>query len=74
MNQNQTQNVNIDITKTLPIVCENEECGNDMFMSVMKFRRVPKLMVGATTDQIIPMQVFICAACGHLNKEFDFNV
>ena len=69
-----TQQVNIDISKAAPILCESEECGNDMFMPAMKFRRVPKLMTGAKTDQIVPIQVFMCTACGNVNKEFDLNV
>lgn len=69
-----TQQVNIDISKALPIVCDNEECDNDMFMPAMKFRKVPKLMTGAKTDQIVPIQVFMCTACGNVNKEFDLNV
>ncbi len=69
-----TQQLNIDISKALPVVCDNEECDNDMFMPVMKFRRVPKLMTGAKTDQIVPIQVFMCTACGNVNKEFDLNV
>lgn len=69
-----TQQVNIDISKALPVVCDNEECDSDMFMPVMKFRRVPKLMTGAKTDQIVPIQVFMCCACGNVNKEFDLNV
>jgi len=69
-----TQQLNIDISKAPPVVCDNEECDNDMFMPVMKFRRVPKLMTGAKTDQIVPIQVFMCTACGNVNKEFDLNV
>ena len=69
-----TQQVNIDISKALPIVCDNEECDNDMFMPAMKFRKVPKLMTGAKTDQIVPIQVCMCTACGNVNKEFDLNV
>jgi len=69
-----TQQLNIDISKALPIVCDNEECDNDMFMPAMKFRKVPKLMTGAKTDQIVPIQVFMCTACGNVNSEFDLNV
>jgi hypothetical protein len=70
----QQQNINIDITKTVPLVCDNTECGNDVFMSAMKFRKVPKLLAGSTEDQIIPVQVFMCTSCGNINKEFDLNV
>ena len=72
--QQNGQGPQIDITKTLPIVCDNAECGNDMFMSAMKFRRVPKLIIAAKEDQIVPVQVFMCTACGNVNREFDLNV
>ena len=64
----------IDITKTIPIVCDNEECKNDIFMPAMKFRKVPKLVAATTQDQIVPIQVFVCTACGNINKEFDLDV
>jgi hypothetical protein len=72
--QQNGQGPQIDITKTLPIVCDNEECGNDMFMSAMKFRRVPKLIIASTEDQIVPVQIFICTSCGNVNREFDINI
>jgi len=64
----------IDFSQTIPIVCENSECNNDTFMTVMKFRKIPKLVAGTVKDQVIPIQVFLCTACGGLNKEFDLNV
>jgi hypothetical protein len=68
------QGPKIDITKTVPIICDNTECENDMFMQAMKFRKVPKLLAGTADDQIVPVQVFMCTACGNVNKEFDLNV
>ena len=64
----------IDFSQTIPIVCENSECNNDTFMTVMKFRKIPKLVAGTVKDQVIPIQVFLCTACGGLNKEFDLYV
>jgi len=72
MNPQEQLNVNLDLKQTSPIVCE--ECGNDMFMPAMKFRKASKLLTGSAKDAIIPVQVFFCSACGHINKEFDFNV
>jgi hypothetical protein len=65
--------VNIDFKKTTPIVCDNEECTNDMFMPAMKFRKISKLLAGTPNDQIVPIQVFMCTACGNVNKEFDLD-
>ena len=74
LNNQAGQGPKIDITKTVPIQCDNAECGNDVFMQAMKFRRVPKLLAGTSEDQIVPVQVFLCTACGNINKEFDLNV
>ena len=68
------QQLNIDISKAAPVLCDNPECENDMFMPAMKFRKVSKLLTGAKTDQIVPIQVFMCTACGNVNKEFDLDV
>jgi hypothetical protein len=62
----------VDMSQSKPILCS--ECENDMFMQAMKFRKVPKLLAGTAEDQIVPVQVFMCTACGNVNKEFDLNV
>ena len=69
-----TQQLNLDISKALPIVCDNEECDSDMFMPAMKFRKVSKLLAGTPNDQIIPIQIFLCTACGQIPKEFDLEI
>jgi hypothetical protein len=68
------QGPKLDISKTLPIHCDNEECGNDMFIPAVKFRKIPKLMTGAQNDSILPIEVYMCTACGNVNAEFDLNV
>lgn len=68
------QQQQIDIKKTTPIICDNEDCNNDMFMPAMKFRKVSKILAGTKDDQIIPVQVFICTSCGNVNREFDLDV
>jgi hypothetical protein len=70
----QAQGPRLDISKTLPIVCDNTECDNDMFITAMKFRKIPKLLTGAQNDQILPIEVYMCTACGNVNAEFDLNV
>lgn len=68
------QGPKIDITKTTPILCDNEECDNDMFIKAMKFRKVSKLMTGQPQDGILPVEVYMCTSCGNVNKEFDLSV
>jgi hypothetical protein len=68
------QGPKIDITKTTPIVCDNEECNSDMFIKAMKFRKVSKLLTGQPQDGIIPIEVYMCTSCGNVNTEFDLSV
>ena len=68
------QQQQIDIKKTTAVICDNENCSSDMFMSAMKFRKVSKIIAGTKDDQIIPVQVFMCVSCGNVNKEFDLDV
>lgn len=71
MNGNNNPNeihVNIDMAITTPVECEN--CHNDLFDIAFKLRRAPKLLIGAPQDVIVPVQVFVCGECGHVNQEF----
>jgi hypothetical protein len=29
------------------------------------------LLTGSPEDQLVPMETYVCAKCGHMNKEFD---
>jgi hypothetical protein len=33
-------------------------------------RKVSRLLTGAPKDSYVPVPVFLCSACGHLNDEF----
>ena len=65
------QGQKINLSKAKSIVCDTEECDNDIFMPAMKFKKISKLLTGAKEDQIVPIQVFMCTACGNINDEFD---
>jgi hypothetical protein len=55
----QAQGPKLDISKTLPIVCDNTECGNDMFITAMKFRKIPKLLLALKMTKFFQLK-FIC--------------
>jgi len=61
------QNISIDINQTDPIVCD--DCGNDTFLEVFYMRKVSAVIAGE--ESIIPIPVFECARCGHINKVFE---
>lgn len=61
----------IDLSKAKSIKCD--ECGAEIFMPAMKFKTISKLLTGSKEDQIIPVQVFVCMACGSIPKQFDID-
>ena len=58
----------VDITKTVAVKCD--ECMEEAFEQALFLRKVPRLLTGAAKDGYIPIPVFACTACGHINQEF----
>ncbi len=56
------------LSKSTSIVCE--KCGNQTFRESLLLRRVSRLITGEAKDGILPIPVFACTKCGHINKEF----
>lgn len=56
------------MSQTTPIVCE--KCGNDVFTEGLMLRKVSRILMGDTKDGVLPIPVFACSKCGHVNKEF----
>ena len=71
MMNNPTPQMNIDFSQTTAEVCE--KCGNDTFVSAIKLRKLSALLSPHGKETMIPMQVFACAKCGHINKEFQLK-
>lgn len=65
MNQNGMQ---LSLKDTKAIKCE--ECESEIFNQVALLRRVSRFVTGTPDDQVVPIPVFACAKCGHVNKEF----
>ena len=58
----------VDLSQTTAEVCE--KCGNDTFNHVFKLRNLSALLSPTGQETMIPMQVFACAKCGHINDAF----
>jgi uncharacterized Zn finger protein len=67
MRQEQVK-MNIDLKKTTSITCDN--CGKSVFQEGLMLRKANKFLAGTTQDALIPLPVFSCSACGHVNEEF----
>ena len=58
----------IDFSKTTQIKCE--ACEGSTFKQTLLMRKMSALVSPNGQETIIPMQVFACEKCGHVNKEF----
>ena len=47
-----------------------ELCGGEVFDQGVMLRRVSPILTGNGKPGIVPVPVFICSKCGHVNKEF----
>ena len=62
------QNLNVDFNQTTPVLCE--ECGSPYFEQALVIRKVAGLLTGQRDHSFIPIPVFKCSECGHVNEEF----
>ena len=68
MDNNQQPQMKVDLSQTTPEVCE--KCENETFTQVYKMRKLSALLSPSGQQSMIPIQVFACAKCGHINKVF----
>ena len=64
----QQMNMNISLDKTTELVCD--ECSNPAFQEVVLLRKASRFITGTAQDAMIPIPVFACSKCGHVNEEF----
>jgi uncharacterized Zn finger protein len=62
------QQLNVDFSQTTPVICE--ECANPFFTQNLVIRQVPGLLSGQREPSYIPIPVFSCTKCGHVNEAF----
>jgi uncharacterized Zn finger protein len=67
MSQEQV-NLNITLDKTAAVSCD--ECSHEVFQEGVMLRKASRFITGTAQDAIIPIQVFSCSKCGHVNEEF----
>jgi len=67
MSQEQIQ-MNISLDKTTGITCD--ECGWNVFQEGVILRKASRFITGTAQDAMIPIPIFACSKCGHVNEEF----
>ena len=58
----------VNMSQTTAVTCES--CEHDIFIPAFKIRKMSALLSPHGKETMIPMQVFACAKCGHINNDF----
>ena len=61
-------NLNVDISSTYAV--EFDECGHMYFGQGVHIRKVSGLMTGTGKPGLVPIPIFYCLKCNHINEEF----
>ena len=67
MNQHQQQ-ININPEDLVDVTCD--KCGNQTFVQAFLFKKLSAVLSPNGKDSMIPLQVFKCDECGHINSDF----
>lgn len=59
---------NIGIEDTQPVTCD--ECGSMYFEQALHIRKASGLLTGSDKPSYMPIPVFKCMNCSHINSEF----
>lgn len=60
--------MNVKPTELDDVKCD--KCDNFTFTTVMLMKRLPALISPTQKEAFMPMQVYACNSCGHVNKRF----
>lgn len=69
---NQQPQISLDQMKNATTI-KCEKCENETFEEVLKLKKLSKIYTGQNKDTLIPIPLFVCKKCGHINSEFDIN-
>lgn len=61
-------NPQFNLEDTKAVKCDI--CGGEVFEQAVMLREVSALLTGTGQPGIIPIPVFVCSKCGHVNKQF----
>ena len=60
--------MHIDMNNAVDMVCE--KCGNKTFKNTNLIKTISAIVSPSGKEMIIPIPVFACDKCGHVNEEF----
>ena len=59
----------VDVSQTTSVQCE--KCENSTFKQTLLIRKMSALVSSSGQEMVIPIEVFACEKCGHVNTEFE---
>jgi ribosomal protein S27AE len=62
-------NVQLDLSQAETILCE--QCQNGLFLASFFLKRISALVSPTGKEAIIPIQVYSCGNCGHINNKLN---
>lgn len=65
---NNQMQMNINLEDTTEIKCE--KCEHNVFNQGVLLRSISRFITGTQQDGVMPIPVFYCAKCGHVNEQF----
>ena len=63
---NNQMQMNINLEDTTEIKCE--KCDSNVFNQSVMLRGISRFITGTQQDGVMPIPVFSCAKCGHVNE------
>ena len=64
----QQQQMRVTLEDLTDLVCD--ECGDQYFRQVMMIKRLSPIVSPSGKEQFVPMPIFRCDGCGHVNDVF----
>jgi len=64
----QNMQVKVALKDTQDVSCE--KCSHKLFVQLMMFKKLSAVMSPTGEESLIPVQVFACNDCGHVNEQF----
>jgi len=65
----QQANVQLDLNQAETILCE--KCSNGLFIQSFFLKKLSALVSPTGQEAIIPVQVYSCGNCGHINSKLN---
>ena len=64
----QNMQVKVALKDTTDLSCES--CEGKLFIQLMMFKKLSAVLSPTGEESLIPVQVFACNSCGHVNEQF----